>query len=218
MEDRIRFTLIGTGVPPVDANRMGTCVLVRAGAHTLLFDAGRGASLNIARLGTALSDITRIFLTHLDGDHVLGLPDVWLSSYHRTNGGRTGALPLTGPVGTKRLGLGLASAFKGAAKRWGIKSDIGFEITEFSSDGVVFAEEILSVQAFQVIHGSNAYGYRINYGNYYLVLSGETAFSENVIFHAKGADVLVHEIFDPKEGEIDADFMDRLRKDPHKAG
>ena len=81
-------------------------------------------------------------LGHLDGDHVLGLPDVWLSSYYRTNGGRTGALSLTGPSGTKQMGLGLAAAFAGTAKRWGIKSSIDFEITEFSSDGVVFADDI----------------------------------------------------------------------------
>ena len=65
MEGSMRFALIGTGIPPVDSERMGTCVLIRAGAHILLFDAGRGASINIARLGIALSKITRVFLTHL---------------------------------------------------------------------------------------------------------------------------------------------------------
>src|SRR5690606_33255990 len=37
-------------------------------------------------------------------------------------------------------------------------------------------------------------GYRIDYNGFALVLSGDTTFSENLIKHSHGADVLVHEV------------------------
>jgi ribonuclease Z len=42
-----------------------------------------------------------------------------------------------------------------------------------------------------------AFGYRIDHGGRSVVLSGDTRVSENLIRHAQGADVLVHEVFVP---------------------
>src|SRR4051794_25921080 len=41
-----------------------------------LFDPGDGTQRQMAHAGVAASDITRICLTHLHGDHCLGLPGV----------------------------------------------------------------------------------------------------------------------------------------------
>ena len=40
-----------------------------------------------------------------------------------------------------------------------------------------------------------AFGYRVSYGGRSVVISGDTRFSENLIRHAAGADVLLHEVF-----------------------
>jgi ribonuclease Z len=37
-------------------------------------------------------------------------------------------------------------------------------------------------------------GYRVDYAGHSVVLSGDTRFSENLIKHAAGADVLIHEV------------------------
>ena len=43
-----------------------------------------------------------------------------------------------------------------------------------------------------------AYGYRIDYAGKSVVFSGDTRYSENLISHAKGCDVLVHEVVAPE--------------------
>jgi ribonuclease Z len=53
------------------------------------------------------------------------------------------------------------------------------------------------VSTFEVDHGGEelpAFGYRIDYRGQFAVLSGDTTFNENLIRHAQGADLLVHEV------------------------
>jgi len=66
------------------------------------------------------------------------------------------------------------------------------------NEGVVFDKEGIKVTAFLVDHSpvKPAYGYRIDYRDHSVVLSGDTRVSENLIRFAKGADVVVHEVLD----------------------
>ena len=50
----------------------------------------------------------------------------------------------------------------------------------------------------RVAGGGNPFGYRVDYGGRSVVLSGDTRVSENLVRHAQGADVLVHEVIDPQ--------------------
>lgn len=53
--------------------------------------AGRGTVQRIWELAGSVSAITRVFLTHLHSDHVVGLPDVWLTGRLRMAFGRRSA-------------------------------------------------------------------------------------------------------------------------------
>jgi len=57
----------------------------------------------------------------------------------------------------------------------------------------------VKITAFAVDHGpvKPAYGYRIDYAGKSVVLSGDTRYSQNLVAHAKGCDVLVHEVVVP---------------------
>jgi ribonuclease Z len=75
-------------------------------------------------------------------------------------------------------------------------------ITAVSHDvgeDTVFSEHGVTVTAFFVVHGPvrPALGYRVDYGGHSVVLSGDTRVSENLIRHAQGTDVLIHEVIDP---------------------
>jgi ribonuclease Z len=67
----------------------------------------------------------------------------------------------------------------------------------------------VKVTAFLVDHGlvRPALGYRVDAGGHSVVLSGDTRYSPNLIAHAKGADLLIHEV-----GVASAEQMSR---DPH---
>lgn len=58
----------------------------------------------------------------------------------------------------------------------------------------------------------DAYGYRIDYGERSVVISGDTGYSENLIEHAAGVDLLVHEVFYIEgDGGMDPAFAERLK-------
>jgi len=67
-------------------------------------------------------------------------------------------------------------------------------------EGVVFSKAGLMVTVFEVDHRpiKPALGYRIDYGGRAVALSGDTRFSENLIRHAQGVDVLIHEVVVPE--------------------
>ena len=65
------------------------------------------------------------------------------------------------------------------------------------SEGVVYERDGVRVTAFLVDHGGllePAYGYRIDYEGRSLVISGDTRPNENLVRHASGTDVLIHEV------------------------
>ena len=79
--------------------------------------------------------------------------------------------------------------------------------------GVVFDEEGLTITAFDVAHRpidlttrellefeGQTLGFRIDYGERSLVLSGDTRESASVVEQARGVDVLVHEVQVPSPG------------------
>ena len=199
-EDVFRVTLLGTGAPPPSIERFGPSTLVEVGREKFIFDAGRGAVQRLHQLGIAFNEITGLFLTHHHSDHVVGFPDLWLTGWiGRPWGKRSAPLPVWGPAGTREMMEHLPKAFhvdiRVRSKSYppdGVKL-----IAEEINEGSVFENDGIKVTAFEVDHGGEglpAFGYRIDYGGRSAVLSGDTTFNENLIEHARGADLLVHEV------------------------
>jgi ribonuclease Z len=68
---------------------------------------------------------------------------------------------------------------------------------EFDKDGVVYEKNGVKVTAFAVEHGAAikpAVGYRVDYKGRSVVFSGDTRYDENVVKHATGTDLLIHEV------------------------
>jgi ribonuclease Z len=67
-------------------------------------------------------------------------------------------------------------------------------------EGVVYDKGGVKIIAFEVDHAPvrPAFGYRIEHGRRSVVLSGDTRVSQNLIRHAQGVDLLVHEVAEPE--------------------
>lgn len=195
--------LLGTGTPPPLMHRFGPATFVRVAGKSFLFDAGRGATQRMwqkkIKFGQGLD---YIILTHLHSDHVVGIPDVWLTGWlGGPFGRRKSPLKIMGPVGTENLAKGLMQAYS-----WDVKTRIadqklspeGAKIAARNiKAGVVFNEGGVKITAFDTDHGKlikPTLGYRIDYDGRSVVISGDTKYSSTLIKNAQNVDVLVHSI------------------------
>lgn len=202
-----RATLLGTGTPRPSMERFGPGILVEVGSEVLLFDAGRGGLQRLDQIGVSYAALTGVFLTHLHSDHVVGLPDLWLCGWLVSQ--RTTPLPIWGPAGTEKMVAHLREAYQ-------FDLNIRVEDDKAHPDGgklsasdvgeqVVLSRNGVTVRSFAVDHDpvKPALGFRIDYQGHSLVLSGDTRKSANLVAHAKGVNVLIHEVAAASKVELE---------------
>ena len=199
---KLTVTLLGTGTPFPSMRRFGPGILIEAGDKKLLFDVGRGVTQRLFQKKIPFGKINHVFLTHLHSDHVIGIPDLWLSGWLGAPWARRkGPFRITGPAGTVNLMTHLEKAYE-----WDIKTRITDQnlnpqfVKPAPTDmveGVVFNNDGIKVTAIKVNHGEKidpAYGYRIDYDGRSVVLSGDTKYTDNLVKNAKGADLIIHSV------------------------
>lgn len=209
----IKVVLLGTGGgPPMNLERYEASTLVEAGGEKLLFDCGRGATIRMAQYGIRLGEVSKVFLTHLHSDHVVDIPDLFLTPW-ASEEARQVPFEVWGPPGTREMMDSMQKTFafdirirRDVDEKY---SKVGISVSSHDiKEGVIFEKNGVKVTAFLVDHGpvKPAFGYRVDYGGRSVTLSGDTRFSENLIKYSQGVDVIIHETTD----------ADALRASPGK--
>ena len=194
--DGMKVTLLGTGTPFPNAERFGSAILVEGAGTKLLFDCGRGVVIRLTQAGVSPKEIDALFLTHLHSDHVVGIPDLWLSGWLL---GRSKPLPIWGPQGTSSMAKHLAQAFafdiriRQAAPDPLPAKGVEIDANEIEQ-GEIYNDGSSRVSAFLVDHGTvkPAFGYRVDSAGHSVVISGDTKFCQTLVDFARGADCLIH--------------------------
>lgn len=201
-DDGLNVFFCGTGSPLPSMKRAQTCTAVFAGGRYFLVDSGTGSWENVQGAGIPGDRLAGIFLTHFHSDHIGDIGEADLGSWV---GGRAAPLPIYGPPGVARVVDGLNEeyaldhAYRTAhhGKAVAEPRTAGLTATEFDGANslVVFDDGGLKVTAFAVTHDpvKPAVGYRFDFEGRSVVISGDTAYSENLVAAAKGADLLIHE-------------------------
>jgi ribonuclease Z len=211
--DRFHITLLGTGTPRPIMERFGPSILVEAGSERLLFDAGRGCLQRLEQSRVPYASLTGLFLTHLHSDHVVGLPDLWLSGWLVSR--RQVPLEVWGPEGTSDMVARLREAYR-FDLQIRVDDDManpegGKLIATDIDEQVVLNRNGVKVTAFRVDHEpvKPALGFRIDYRSRSVVLSGDTRKSQNLIKYAQSVDVLVHEVAAASKSDMEQSALTR---------
>jgi ribonuclease Z len=204
----LHVILCGTASPLPDPGRAQACTVVVAGDKAYVIDTGSRSWGQLARMQFPAARIAGIFLTHYHSDHIGDLGEFRMQTMVA---GRNAMLPVYGPHGLKPVVDGFNLAYgEDAAYRLAhhgpavinlaasplVAKEFGASFKgELTAEEVVFQEDDLKVTAFEVDHDPirPAVGYRFDWKGRSVVISGDTAWSQNLIDNAKGADVLVAE-------------------------
>ncbi len=144
------LVFLGTSASMPTAQRAPAALLVRRGGERLLFDCAEGTQRQLQRSSVGLPDLEEIFLTHLHGDHFLGLPGM-LKTFALRGRDEVG-LTVYGPSGVKDL-FGSLRPFLGR---------LPYPLTVVEvAPGEELARGDYRIATFAVDHGVSAVGYAI---------------------------------------------------------
>ena len=199
----MRLTLLGTGCPVVHTGRYGPAQVVSHGGRVVLIDCGSGVTQRLAAAGLTGRDVDALLLTHLHSDHLVDLFQLVISSWHQ---GRDRPQRVIGPPGTRAFVDGLMALWRPeldqriAHERRPSTVALEIEVEEIDpgdAPEAVIALDGLSVAAFRVDHRPvrHAFGLVCEADGARLVISGDTRRCEALIEAARGADLLLHEVF-----------------------
>ena len=136
--------LLGTGAAVPVPTRGTTSQFLDIHGHTYLIDAGEGVQLALRREKRRFQKIKGIFISHMHGDHVLGLPGL-LTTMSLL--GRQTPLVIWGPPGLEEW---LKATWKGIQAHVGF--DIQYQTWEPGESGVLFEGERYRLSAVPVKH------------------------------------------------------------------
>ena len=199
----MEITLLGTGCPVAHSERYGPAQVVRHGGHAVLVDCGSGVTQRLLGAGLSGRDIDAVLLTHLHSDHLVDLFQLIVSSWHQ---GRDRPQRVFGPPGTRAYVDGLMALWRPeleqriAHERRPSTAALEVEVTEIGigpGRHEVLTLGDLRAEAFEVEHQPvrHAYGFMFQTPEARIVLSGDTRACAAVVEAARGAELLVHEVF-----------------------
>jgi len=94
----MKITLLGTGGTIPTIRRSLPSVALQRDGDLYLFDCGEGTQVQLVRASLSSGKLFAIFLSHLHGDHVTGLPGLLMTIMHQS---RENPLLIFGPPGTR---------------------------------------------------------------------------------------------------------------------
>ncbi|ASN05350.1 ribonuclease Z [Virgibacillus necropolis] len=145
------FLGTGSGVPSKERNVSSLALTLLQEQNSIwLFDCGEATQHQILRTSIKPRKINKIFISHLHGDHLFGLPGL-LSS--RSFQGGDDLLTIYGPKGIKEY-------VETSLQLSGTHLTYSLEFVELS-EGKLFEDEAFKVYCKKLHHGIPSYGFRI---------------------------------------------------------
>jgi ribonuclease Z len=146
----MRVTFLGTSGAVPTTRRAPSAVALNREGERFLFDCGEGTQRQMMRFGTGF-DVSHVFVTHLHGDHVLGIPGLVQTMDFND---RTDPLAIHTPPDTRNRLADLVHA-------GGHRPGFSVRIHEVSAGEVAYDAEGFEVRAVGTEHRTRSVGYAL---------------------------------------------------------
>jgi len=145
----LRIIFLGTAAGVPTRKRSLPAILLQREGEQLMFDCGEGVQRQMLIAKTSLNRITKIFITHMHGDHVMGLPGLLQTMALLS---RERKLHIYGPPKTKDFLQGISETVQ-------FVLTFPVEIHEIKKAGIVCQEEEYTVHAVRAKHVIPSFAY-----------------------------------------------------------
>ena len=201
-QSRTRLILLGTGggPRPRTASSASAQVIICNGAAYVI-DCGDGIARQLAFAGVPLPSLRHVFITHQHSDHTADYGNlIWLA----WTAGLSTRVDAWGPPPLERmtalfLEMNRADIDIRIANEGRVPLAPLVRVHEIRDGGAVMADDNVRVTSTLVEHPPvvPSFAYRFDAGDRSIVISGDTAPSQNLVKLAAGADVLGHSVMYP---------------------
>lgn len=138
------ITVLGCSSATPTSNRYPSAQLLNISERYILIDCGEGTQIQLRKYKLKFQRIDHILISHLHGDHYLGLMGL-LQSMHLL--GRTTELNIYAPAELKEI---LDIQFK--YSQTGLAYKINFNPLSFKGRNLLFEDQIISIESFPLNH------------------------------------------------------------------
>jgi ribonuclease BN (tRNA processing enzyme) len=186
----LRVTFLGSGDAFYAAGRHQAAYLVQAPEGAFLLDCGASTLMAMKRFGIDAGVIDSIFISHLHGDHFVGIPFLLLEFHYEQR--RKRPLRIAGPPGTEeRIRMLLRATFKEFS---GEPLSFALEFSEMNPDSPISCGA-LRIEPFRVPHQETevSLGFVVQVAGRRIVYSGDTGWTEELITRSHDADLFICE-------------------------
>ena len=193
----VRVTILGASGPYPGSDDLPS-ILIRYGRLTILLDAGEGVQHRLLHAGASPAAVSYVFITHLHGDHILGLLPLLQS---RSLAGCSKELWVVGPAGITEYLLTSFRMLK-FTPRYEVK------VVEVSDGMNLSLQGDVSATVVSLDHTIDTYGYVLNFGKKVKVsYITDTRPLDKVSTVAEGSQLLIHDAtFSSKDAELAKEY------------
>lgn len=150
----LQFLGTGAGLPSKTRNVTSMVLKLLDELNEMwMFDCGEGTQHMILHTTIRPNKVKKIFITHLHGDHIFGLPG-FLSSRSFQGGEKPEPLTIYGPKGIRNF---IETSIRISKSKLGYALDI----VEFEQEGIIYQDQRFTVSIALLEHGIDSYGFRI---------------------------------------------------------
>ena len=138
------ITILGCGSAVPLIHRRPTAQFIEIEQRTILMDCGEGTQIQLRKFGVRFQNLDVICISHLHGDHYLGLPGL-LQTLHLL--GREKKLAIIGPPELEKM-LAMHLSMGGSTLRY----EIEFTATQAGNKQLVWEDKLIEVYSFPLKH------------------------------------------------------------------